>query len=263
MNDTTMPADIRMMMATANALFVLAAFAFAGLALSWLIRLPMFSIRGITVDGDVGRNTVQTIRANAAAKLAGNFFTMNLADSRAAFESVPWVRGAVVRRVWPNRLAVRLEEHKPVAFWGDDKLVNAQGEVFEANLGDVEDDNLPTLEGPDDSARQMLELYAKLTPAFATIDAQIDTLTLSARGTFHAVLDTGAEIELGRGTPDEVLARSQRFLGTLGQVTARFQRPFQFADLRHNGGYAVRLKGVTTTSTATGAATPGKKPGRH
>ena len=50
-----------------------------------------------------------------------------------------------MRRVWPNRIAVHLEEHHPAAFWGDDKLVNTEGEVFEANLGDVEDDNLPTL----------------------------------------------------------------------------------------------------------------------
>ncbi|MDB5818641.1 MAG: cell division protein FtsQ [Rhizobacter sp.] len=256
-----MPTDVRLMTATANALFVLAALAFAGLALSWLVRLPMFSIRGVEVDGDVGRNSVATIRSYAVSRLAGNFFTMNLAKSREAFESVPWVRRAVVSRVWPNRIAVHLEEHKPVALWGDDKLVNAQGEVFEANLGDVEDDNLPQLDGPDDSARQMLELYATLVQPFETIEAHVDTLTLSARGTWRADLDTGAAVELGRGTPTEVLARTQRFIGTLGQVTSRYQRPFQFADLRHNDGYAVRLKGVTT-STATGAATPARKPAR-
>jgi cell division protein FtsQ len=195
------------------------------------------------------------------SRLAGNFFTMNLAKSREAFESVPWVRRAVVSRVWPNRIAVHLEEHKPVALWGDDKLVNAQGEVFEANLGDVEDDKLPQLDGPDDSAQQMLDLYGKLVQPFESIEAHVDTLTLSARGTWRADLDTGAAVELGRGTPSEVLARAQRFVGTLAQVTSKYQRPFQFADLRHNDGYAVRLKGVTTI-TAASAAALAKKPAR-
>ena len=57
--------------------------------------------------------------------------------------------------------AVRLEEHRPVALWGggepgSEKLVNSFGEVFEANVGDVEDDNLPTLEGPDGSSARVL-----------------------------------------------------------------------------------------------------------
>jgi cell division protein FtsQ len=30
-------------------------------------------------------------------------------------------------------------------------------------------------------------------------------------------------------------------------VLARYQRPLEYADLRHNDGYAVRLKGITTT----------------
>ena len=39
-------------------------------------------------------------------KLKGNFFTLDLAEAKRVFESVPWVRQAVVSRVWPNRLTV-------------------------------------------------------------------------------------------------------------------------------------------------------------
>jgi cell division protein FtsQ len=68
-------------------------------------------------------------------------------------------------------------------------------------------------------------------------------------------LDSGADIELGRGTDDEVLARSERFVRTLTQVTQRYQRPLQYADLRHADGYAVKLKGITTSD----APAAGKK----
>ena len=119
----------------------------------------MFPIRGIQLDGDLARNSVPTIRANAAPRLAGNFFSVDLQAGRAAFESVPWVRRAVVRRVWPDRLAVQLEEHRAAALWegaeadrNADRLVNAYGEVFEANVGDVEDERLPSLAGPEGSA---------------------------------------------------------------------------------------------------------------
>ena len=251
---TAMPGDIRLMNVTAIVFAVLGALALVVVTLLWIAKQPVFAVRGIKVEGDMAHNSVLTIRANAAPKLAGNFFTMDLGAARRAFEAVPWVRQAVVRRVWPNRLSVQLEEHRAVALWvngasGDDtpdKLVNSFGEVFEANLGDVEDDALPTLRGPEGTSAAMLTMFGRLQPVFAPLDAHIDTLTLSGRGSWHVELDTGAEIELGRGSDDEVMERTRAFIATLPQVTGHFQRSLQSADLRHHDGYAVRLKGITT-----------------
>jgi cell division protein FtsQ len=239
----------------ANALFALVGVMLLASALLWLARLPVFAIRAIRVEGDVTRNTPGTIRAAAMPKLAGNFFTVDLEKARQAFESVPWVRSAVVHRVWPGVLAVRIEEHHPAALWqqddADDELVDTEGDVFDANLGDVEDDGLPTFSGPEGSAAQMLAMYRELQPVFEQrMQAGIDTLTLSSRGSWAVDLDKGASIELGRGDEDEVLARTERFLRTVPQVVAHFQRPLQSADLRHQDGYAVKLQGVTTLPDA-------------
>ncbi|NRF71514.1 FtsQ-type POTRA domain-containing protein [Aquincola sp. S2] len=246
-----MPVDVRLMQTAAQALAVLGAIAIGAALLLWFVRLPVFALRSISVDGEVARNSASTIRANAAPKLAGNFFTMDLQRARAAFEAVPWVRHAVVRRIWPNRLAVTLEEHRAAALWaaddGNDKLVNHHGEIFEANIGDVEDDALPRFTGPEDSALQMLALYRRLQPALQPLDeGDIEQLKLSGRGSWRAELEGGAAIELGRGSDDEVITRAERFVRTLRQVTDHYQRPLQYADLRHPDGYAVRLKGVTT-----------------
>ena len=246
-----LPGDIRLMNATA-ALF--AAFGVAMLVavlLLWLLKQPVFTVRSIRIDGDVTRNSVSTIRANATPRLAGNFFTINLVQAKQAFESVPWVRRAVVSRVFPNRLAVRLEEHRAAALWsterGDDKLVNSFGEVFEANPGDVEEDGLPTLQGPEGSSARLLALLQRLQPTFAPLNARIETLSLSSRGSLQAELDSGAEVEIGRGSDDELVERTARFVATVPQVIAQHQRPLVHADLRHNEAYAVRLKGITTT----------------
>jgi cell division protein FtsQ len=248
-----LPADIRWMNATAAALAVLGVFAVVAALLFWIARQPVFAVRSIRIEGDVTRNSVSTIRANAAPRLAGNFFSIDLAATQRAFEAVPWVRRAVVRRVWPNRLAVRLEEHRPAALWstetGSDKLVNTFGEVFEANPGDVEDDALPTLQGPEGHSARMLALLHQLQPLFKTLDLQIETLVLTGRGSFRAELDSGAQIELGRGSDQELQDRAQRFVATVPQVIAQHQRPLAHADLRHSDGYAVRLKGVSTTLT--------------
>ena len=255
-----MPLDVRFMQGTATLLAVLLLLGVAALALNWAVRLPLFAIRAIRVEGDVARNSVATIRANALPRLSGSFLTIDLRQVQHAFESVPWVRQAVVHRAWPDRLTVRLEEYQAVALWaGSDepeprRLVSRQGEVFEANIGDVEDDGLPTLRGPQGSAPQVLAMWHRLVPLARRMGAQIDVLNLSARGSWRAELDSGGIVELGRGSDDEVIARVERFVATLTQVTSRYRRPIESADLRHNDGYALRLQGVATLTGPAPAA---------
>jgi cell division protein FtsQ len=249
-----MPVDVRLMNAIAAIVFTLALVALAAAGIAWAARRPEFQFRDVRLEGDLQRNSVTTVRANAMPHLSGNFFTMDLARTRAAFEQVPWVRHAVVRRVWPNQLVVSLEEHQPVALWeGDedsDKMVNSHGEVFEANVGDVEDDSLPQFAGPEGSSEQVLDMYRRLQPLFASMDVEVTTLRLSGRGSWHVDLDNGAAIELGRGTQDEVIERSQRFIRTVPQVLRKFHAPLESADLRHAEGYAVKLKGLSVAADA-------------
>ncbi|KNZ32284.1 MAG: cell division protein FtsQ [Methylibium sp. NZG] len=258
-----LPGDVRLMNATTAVLLGIAAIALAGMALLWVVRQPLFVVRSISVEGDLARNSVSTLRANVAARLSGNFFTMDLAEGRRAFESVPWVRQAVVNRVWPNRLAVRLQEHRAAALWvrdgAEDRLVNTYGEVFEANLGDVEDESLTPLSGPDGTSALMLTMLTRLRPVLAAMPAQIKALNLSGRGSWRVDLDTGAEVELGRGSDDEVVERTRRFVATVGQVISRYERPLEYADLRHNEGYAVRLRGISTTVETGPAIAPKRK----
>jgi cell division protein FtsQ len=249
--EPVLPDDVRWMHNTSNLLFVLAGVLLAAMAVLWWVRQPVFALRSIRIDGDMTRNSVATIRVNAVPKLRGNFFSTDLQADQRAFESVPWVRHAVVQRVWPDRLAVRLEEHRPAAVWigsdRNDRLVNTLGEVFEANVGDVEDDNLPELEGPEGSSVAMLGMLARLQALFVRREWRIDALHLSSRLSWRVEFDNGAVIELGRGSDDEVIARTQRFIATVSQVPQPYRRPIEYADLRHRDGYALRLQGVTTT----------------
>jgi cell division protein FtsQ len=258
-----LPADVRLMNAVATAVFVLAAAGAGVAAWAWLMRSPWFPIRAIQLDGDLARNSVPTIRANATPRLAGNFFSVDLQQSRAAFESVPWVRRAVVRRVWPDRLLVRLEEHRPVALWAGEepleavdtgRIVNSFGEVFDANVGDVEDEALPVLSGPEDRAAEVLRMLQRLRPLLARHDLQLSALHLSGRGSWRAAFDSGATMELGRGSDDEIVARTERFVRTFAAANARWRAPLLHADLRHPSGYALRLRGVTPNPSAAAPA---------
>ena len=255
-----LPPDVRLMNAV-SALLVAALLATAAWGfIRWVVRLPVFNFRAIQVEGDVSRNSVASLRANALPRLHGSFLSMNLRDGRAAFEAVPWVRHAQLQRIWPMRLKVNLQEHRAAAYWeartdGADSateataeraLVNSFGEVFQANLGDVEDEDLPVLAGPANTAAAMLQMWQALSPAAAALGESIARLDLSGRGSWRATLGNAAVIELGRGSGPEVVERFGRFARSVSQVTATYRSPLLSADLRHVDGYAVRLRGVTT-----------------
>jgi cell division protein FtsQ len=251
-----LPLDIRLMNAVALLLSLVFILLLVVVALRWLVRQPAFDIEGISVVGQVDHNNAVTLRANVAPRIAGTFFSVNPAQVRAAFESVPWVRQAVVRRVFPNRLQVDLQEHQAVAYWGAEgelRLLNSFGEVFEANLGEVEQDPLPRLNGPQDQSAEVLAMYKTLAPMFAQMQLSLAQLELSARGSWSVRLENDASIQMGSGSSDEVVERCNRFLKTLTQVTSKFGRQstaVESADLRHENGYALRLHGVATQVAA-------------
>ncbi len=250
------PADVKLMDLSAAVLctgfVVLLAASLAG----WVSNRQAFALRAIVLGGEMAHSNAVTVRANVAPRLAGTFFTLDLARARTVFESLPWVRRAIVRREFPNRLRVQLQEHKAVAFWGADgdaNLVNSFGEVFEANGGEVDQDALPRLRGPQGQAGAMWAMYQALQSRFESMEMMIEQLELTNRGGWRARLDGGAVIELGTGAMAEVLERTDRFLQTLTQVSSRYGRTVQAletADLRHKDGYAIRLSGVITLAPA-------------
>ena len=180
---------------------------------------------------------------------------------RSLFEEQPWVRRAVVRREFPSRLSVHVEEHQEVALWGSQeqgyRLIDRYGEVFDASPEEASGQEMPELNGPDELSPQVLLMYGRLEPLFAPVQSHITALTLEPRGNWTLVLNRSTTLNLGGGTEQELAARIQQFIQTIDQVAAQYGRSFadlQYADLRYKTGYAIRLKGITTVD-----ANPSKK----
>jgi len=229
--------DAIAMRITANLLLAVAAAMTLYGAAHYAIHLPIFPLSDIQLTGDVSHVTHDQVESVVAREIRGNFFTVDLAQVRAAFEKLPWVRKVNVRRQWPDRLEIAVEEHRPLARWGSTALVSAQGEVFEAAINTT----LPVLQGPEGTAPEVVSHYQDFEQAIEPVGRHIVQITLSARRAWVLKLDDDTVIELGRNNLGPRLAG---FVVAYEGTVARMSRSPTYIDLRYTNGFAVRSPGL-------------------
>ncbi len=261
-----LPVDVRLMNWTTAVLLLGCAVAFMLVLGSWMSRLPLFALTKVTVDGELARVDMTALRTEVTPVLVGNFFTIDLQAVRRAFEQVPWVRSVQVQREFPHALRVRVREQDAAALWGEadsGTLVNREGEVFEADPAALEDERLARLVGPRDQSAPMLAMLGQLAPALEPLQRPVESLALSAHGSWRVQLENGAALELGTGDAPVLLARLKRLTDTLAGVAQRQGRrvtQLEYADLRYANGYALRLQGVSTVSGDTPHPAAARRP---
>ncbi|MBC7860656.1 MAG: FtsQ-type POTRA domain-containing protein [Burkholderiaceae bacterium] len=261
--------DAKALNATANALLALVLLACAGGGLWWLAQQPMFALRTVRVEtldqAELRHVNHLTLRNGTLGKIKGNFFTANLDSVRQAFESVPWVRRAAVRREWPDQLIVALEEHEAMGTWGEDgRLLSVKGDVFTANLAEAEEDHaLPELSGPNGSEKEVLARFAELRDWFAPLKLVPQALELSERYAWTVKLDNGMSVALGREQSRNTLAeRVARLAGIYPQLTQRLDK-IDTIDMRYQNGLALSAAGMQIAADGKRPAGVPGKPANH
>ncbi len=234
--------DARQMNALAMTLALLAVVGLTAAAIAFVVRQPAFAFNEVVLAGPLHRVNGAQLEAAIRDDLTGTFFTMDLARARTALARVPWVRSVALRRQWPDRLEVTIDEYEPLARFGADAFVSDRGEVFTAESTDV----LPRFDGPPSRAAEMATRYHTFTDTLRPLDLRIAELRLSARGGWRLRAEGPAgplAVELGRDDPDGRLARfvgvHARTLGALARAGTRVDA----VDLRYRNGFAARVPG--------------------
>ena len=232
--------------AIADLLILVAAAALLAAGAVWLVRVPSQPVRQVVFAEELQHTRRIEVEQILPSVLKGNFFSLNLEMVRGTLEKLPWVRKVAVRRIWPARLEVKVEEHRPAARWGEGRgeLVNSYGEVFVATLVEEESAALPLLYGPAGTAPEVLKRYSELVGTFKTVNEKPVQVTLSPRLAWQLKLERGMLVDLGREQPKSpVGVRLQRFIEVYPELVAkRVQRP-AVVDLRYPNGFAIRVAG--------------------
>jgi cell division protein FtsQ len=266
----------RLLNSIANALFAIAFLLLAWVGVKLLVESPLFLLRTIRIEGELAHVSRAEVVKALDGRLAGTFFNMDLDAVRVLFETIPWVRRAQVRRVWPDRLEVHMEEHVPIARWGqagENRMVNAFGEVFSVPHGPAADGGraltaLPQLAGPAGTAPEVLRRYGAFAEALAPLQLRLESVMLSPRYSWQLKLSNGLAVQLGRDWSDKsgeggegVEARLARFVAVYPRALASLSpaRRLNYVDLRYSNGFALRVPGLKDSAAPPATKSPVQK----
>lgn len=244
-------AQLRLWLPRIGALLLLAALFGGAQALWQRLQSPAtLPIRTVAVSGELSHVPAAQVRNVVDAHLRGGFFGVDLHAIAAALNALPWVAQADVRRVWPNGLAIRIEEQQPVARWNGDGLLNKAGIAFHPPQ-DTFPKGLPDLSGPDGKELDLMSRYATVSKLFAQIGLRVVALSENARRAFRLRLDNGIEVVVGR---EWDMQRMARMVAVYRHVLVKKAADIERIDLRYTNGFAVAWK----SSAAQAAAASGR-----
>lgn len=166
------------------------------------------------------------------------FFGQDVDKIREQIQSMPWVKGAVVRKIWPDRLSIFVSEYTPIAYWNDDRFLSSDGAVFKLPLEKLKQKDMPRLFGPDYQSAVVWDAWNKIFNELKTKNLNLKSVAIDERGSWDITLDNDITLKLGRG---EWKSKIDRFVTIYPQIEVPENKRINYVDLRYKVGAAVNF----------------------
>ncbi len=158
-------------------------------------------------------------------------------EARARVESLPWVKSAQVRRVWPNRVQIKIEERRPVARWlHNDRhfVVDSDGRIIGVTnaRGFVA---LPLVTGK--GAPEAASSFVALVATQPELKSHVKIAIRRGERRWDLQLANGVRVRL----PEEGAEAALAELVNLDREQKIFARDILSIDLRFANRYVVKL----------------------
>jgi cell division protein FtsQ len=204
--------------------------------MSGVIQSNHWKVTDIELDAEFKRVNTEQIRVVVADYPERSFFKIKAEVIRNNLSEIPWVQSVTVNKKWPNKLSIKLIEHKAVAVWNDNQLLNEKGEVFEVDSID----NLaalPKINGKSSNAPAIWKNYIRYNDIIKQTGYDIAYTKVTNRGGWELNLSNGVNINLGSQQMDAKLVRLTETWMKLLNLNSKLP---EYIDLRYTNGYVVK-----------------------
>jgi len=205
------------------------------------------AIENVQITGQTEISEVDVLNALAIDDFP-SLVTFDVDAARARVESLPWVKQASIKKLYPDTLQVSVAERTPFAIWQHDNavsLVDRDGRVIVDDVGDRYS-GLPFVAG--DGAAARAGEFADLIAGVPSLKSRIHAGMLVSQRRWSLVLDNSIEIMLPEDDPEGALVA----VAALDEQSGLLSRDIAAVDLRNPDRLVVRLtdSGISTRNSA-------------
>ncbi len=204
----------------------------------WFLESASLPVNTVRIETPLQQVTPEQLREVVGSYVSTGFLRVDVERIRAELEAMPWVKRASVRRGWPDRIEVRIEEQLPMARWAGGGLVNVDGKLFRPDDNSAWDE-LPLLRGPQGTEQAMAKGFIELQGMLTPLGLQVTHLTMNERRSWDLRLDNGLRLGLGK---TDVNLRLLRFVRVFAETLKPQLHAIDSVDLRYTNGFAVRWR---------------------
>lgn len=207
-------------------------------AIAWIHQDDSLPIKQVSVEGGFKHTNKQDLVEAVSPYVKGSFFNVDVVSIRHAAEALPWVKQVQVRRIWPDKLFLQVDEHQAVAQWGKTGLVNKNGEVFYPPKNTMPK-GLVVLNGYKGGSAVMTERLVSIHKKMSALGLKVTQLKMDQRRSWQVKFKNGLELNLGRADSEQ---RLERFATVYASELKQFEEQIKGIDMRYTNGLAVIWK---------------------
>ncbi len=200
----------------------------------------LFPVKHVKIVGDLAYVQSAKLRKTILPFLDKGFIrldSLKLKDQLLQVE--PWLQSVRVQRFWPATLVVYFSVKHPVAWMGQQNLLDTEGNVFRVDQLGTLPSTLPRFIGPLGQQKYLMEAYQQWMPLLAPLALTIKTLQWNPRQFWSLRLSNGLQLYLGNEKPTQQLAR---FVKVYPDVLVNKVAMIEYIDLRYAQGMAVKFR---------------------
>lgn len=201
-----------------------------------MARALGLGIEQVTISG-ISELKESEILTYAGVKARNSLPYLDAAAMRERLRSIPLIKDAEVRKLYPNRLAISVVERQPFALWqraGKIEIVSADGMPID-EMRDGRFARLPLLVGA--GANERIADYLQIVAAAGDLSGKIKAAALVSRRRWTLYTTEGVEIRLPENDPAGAVAA----LAQMQREHRILDKDIVAVDLRTPGRVVVRL----------------------
>lgn len=195
-----------------------------------------FPIQHVLIEGEYPHIDKSSLENSLMPLVSTGFFSVDVQAIQDQVAQLPWIAGAKIRRVWPDKIVMTLNEHQAVANWDNEGLLDDEGNLFHPDPKTYPD-NVPLLTGPKGTHKKMMVAFNDFSAILAHLHLGIRAMRLSPSLSYTLELNNQLVLIVGQHDEEK---RLQRFVDAYDKLNqTEGGKTIAYADLRYVNGFAL------------------------